>query len=434
MTLVAQDPKTVAVPNDSEVVLSVQGVSKKFCRDFKRALLYGVSDISQEVFGLRGDVNDTLRKQEFWALQDVSFELRRGEALGLVGKNGSGKSTLLRVIAGLIKPDVGTVKVKGRVAPLIALGAGFNPVLTGRENIYANMSILGLTKEEIGERFDEVVEFAEITDAIDAPVRSYSSGMAARLGFASAIFTEPDILLIDEVLAVGDSKFRGKCFQKLHQMLQKGVNFILVSHDSHSILSVCDQSIYLKKGKFMGAGDSSSVLLKYEHDLFFQESEKAPSGLTSLRRREAKYSTIQEVFFRDHSCKKIDYPQSGEETYLCVRTTSSEEVDDFGITFAIKGLGSGSETVLLINSLQDNKVINLEPGECEIRMKMPYLGLTVGSYIMDIFTKKQKLYHLDAIEGFRFDVKTQKRGGGRCLYYQPREWDVLPDHCPDTQL
>ena len=230
-------------PQQEDVVLSVNGVSKKFCRDLKKSLMYGVQDIASELFGVRGSENDNLRKKEFWALQDVSFELRRGEALGLIGKNGSGKSTLLRVIAGLIKPDKGTVEVIGRVAPLIALGAGFNPVLTGRENIYANMSILGLAKEEIDDRFDEVVEFAEIGEAIDSPVQTYSSGMAARLGFSCAIHTEPDILLIDEVLAVGDINFKQKCFRRLHELIQKGTSFILVCLNSQSILFGCRISL-----------------------------------------------------------------------------------------------------------------------------------------------------------------------------------------------
>ncbi|MEC4816626.1 MAG: ABC transporter ATP-binding protein, partial [Scytonema sp. PMC 1069.18] len=218
--------------SESDIVLSVHGVSKKFCRNLKRSLLYGVRDITSELLGLR-EKNDELRPKEFWALKDISFQLRRGEALALVGKNGSGKTTLLRIIAGLIKPDTGFVEINGRVAPLIALGAGFNPVLTGRENIYANMAILGLSNKEIDKRFDEVVEFAEIEDAIDAPVQSYSSGMAARLGFSCAIHTEPEILLIDEVLAVGDVKFRLKCSRKLSQLQNYGTSFILVSHNSY---------------------------------------------------------------------------------------------------------------------------------------------------------------------------------------------------------
>ena len=151
MTISISEQKVLDQPEDKEIVLSVQDVSKKFCRNLKRSLFYGVQDIASELLGIR-EKSETLRKTEFWALKDVSFELRQGEALGLVGKNGSGKSTLLRIIAGLIRPDTGSVEVKGRLAPLIALGAGFNPILTGRENIYANMAILGLSKQEIDER------------------------------------------------------------------------------------------------------------------------------------------------------------------------------------------------------------------------------------------------------------------------------------------
>lgn len=246
MTISITDKEVTKKSQDSQVLLSVKEVSKKFCRDLKRSLLYGVQDIASEVVGTR-EKSQRLRQKEFWALKDVSFELRRGEALGLVGANGSGKTTLLRIISGLIKPDSGSVEVKGRVAPLIALGAGFIPILTGRENIYANMSILGLSKKEIDERFQDVIDFAEIGDAIDAPVQSYSSGMAARLGFASAIHTDPDILLIDEVLAVGDIKFKSKCHRRLHELRQNGTSFVLVSHQPQSILNVCNQAVYLLK-------------------------------------------------------------------------------------------------------------------------------------------------------------------------------------------
>ncbi|MGL5878105.1 MAG: ABC transporter ATP-binding protein, partial [Xenococcaceae cyanobacterium] len=253
MTISIASQKTSEQRLDNEVVLSVEGVSKKFCRDLKRSLLYAVQDIATELVGIR-QKSEKLRRDEFWALKDVSFQVRRGEALGLVGPNGSGKSTLLRIISGLIKPDSGFVEIKGRIAPLIALGAGFNPILTGRENIYANMSILGLSKQEIDERFEAVLDFAEIGVAIDAPVQTYSSGMAARLGFACAIYTEPDILLIDEVLAVGDIKFRAKCYRRLAKLREQGTSFILVSHNSHSILSICESAIYLLKGKVVTVG------------------------------------------------------------------------------------------------------------------------------------------------------------------------------------
>jgi lipopolysaccharide transport system ATP-binding protein len=256
-----------AVSSKKDIVLSVQGVSKKFCRSLKRSMFYGLQDITAELSGLR-QTNETLRKEEFWALRDVNLQLRRGEAVGLVGANGSGKTTLLRMISGLIKPDTGSIWVKGRVAPLIALGAGFSPILTGKENIYANMSILGLSTQEIDEQFERVVEFAEIGDAIDAPVQSYSSGMAARLGFACAIHTNPDILLIDEVLAVGDARFRAKCERRLSELLSQGTSFVLVSHFFQGILNICQTAIYLSNGKLIASGNAREILDQYEQDLF----------------------------------------------------------------------------------------------------------------------------------------------------------------------
>jgi lipopolysaccharide transport system ATP-binding protein len=264
---ISEDIQTQISRTDDDVVLSVNGVSKKFCRDLKRSLFYGVQDIASELVGLRGSQLE-LRKQEFLALKDVSFQLRRGEALGLVGKNGSGKSTLLRIIAGLIKPDAGTVEVSGRVAPLIALGAGFNPLLTGRENIYANMAILGLSKKEIDQQFDEVIEFAEIGDAIDSPVQCYSSGMAARLGFACAINTNPDILIIDEVLAIGDIKFRSKCYRKLDELRKRQIAFVMVSHDLEAIYAVCKTAHYINNGTLNASGAIETVMQKYQEDIF----------------------------------------------------------------------------------------------------------------------------------------------------------------------
>lgn len=228
-----------------------------------------------------------LRKDEFWALKEVSFQLRRGEALGLIGSNGAGKSTLLRIVSGLIKPDTGAVRVRGRVAPLIALGAGFNPILTGRENIYANMSVLGLSTREIKKRFDEVVDFAGIWEAIDAPVQSYSSGMAARLGFACAVYVEPEILLIDEVLAVGDIKFKMKCHRRLAKLREQGTAFILVSHNPHSVLNVCQSAVYLSKGELLLSGATDSILRQYEEDLCLSGAEKA-EGMMILPEKNQK--------------------------------------------------------------------------------------------------------------------------------------------------
>ena len=191
-----------------EVLVKAENLSKKFCKDLKTSLWYGLQDLLP---GRHKDREETrLRPKEFWALKDINFELRRGECLGLIGHNGAGKSTLLKILNGLINPDAGQVTMRGRVGALIELGAGFNPILTGRENIYNNGAVLGFTRKEINEKIEAIIDFAEIRDFIDMPVQNYSSGMKVRLGFSVAAQMEPDVLIIDEVLAVGDIGFRHK--------------------------------------------------------------------------------------------------------------------------------------------------------------------------------------------------------------------------------
>jgi ABC-type polysaccharide/polyol phosphate transport system ATPase subunit len=221
-------------------LIEVSGLSKKFCRSLKRSLLYGMRDLAAEVVGLDAD-HSRLRTGEFWAIKDLSLEVNPGETLGLVGPNGAGKTTLLRILNGLIKPDEGRVTVRGRMQALIALGAGFNPVLTGRENIYVSASILGIPKNEVDRRLDSIVEFAGIPEFIDSPVQSYSSGMAVRLGFAVAAHLEPDILLVDEVLAVGDEGFQIKCVNRIGDLRLRGAAIILVSHNMHTISTYCSR-------------------------------------------------------------------------------------------------------------------------------------------------------------------------------------------------
>lgn len=245
----------------SEVLIHAENVSKKFCRSLKRSLWYGLQDMSTEALGRKGN-HDQLRTDEFWAVNNVSFELRRGESLGLIGRNGAGKTTLLKILNGLIKPDHGRIVMRGRVGALIALGSGFNPILTGRENVYVNASILGLSKRQIDAKIDEIIDFAELREFIDAPVRSYSSGMTVRLGFAVAAVLQPDILLLDEVLAVGDLWFREKCILRISQLLQRCA-VIFVSHNSPQIERICNQAILLERGSVKFAGLPLDALRLY---------------------------------------------------------------------------------------------------------------------------------------------------------------------------
>lgn len=267
----------------SDTLIKVEGVSKKFCRSFKKSLWYGMQDLGNELLGRRHGGNGELRPEEFWAVKDVSFELKRGEALGLIGRNGAGKTTLLRLLSGLIKPDAGRIEMRGKVGALIALGAGFNPVLTGRENIYVNASMLGLSKHETTAKLDEIIDFSEIEDFIDAPVQSYSSGMQVRLGFAVAAHLNPDIMLVDEALAVGDARFQRKCYDRIQNMQSQGTAFIVVSHNPYQIESLCQKTAVMHKGAMSSLCDGKQALVLY-HDLV--QKDLRPATTTAEVARE----------------------------------------------------------------------------------------------------------------------------------------------------
>jgi lipopolysaccharide transport system ATP-binding protein len=242
----------------AEIVLSVEAVGKKYCKTLKRSIVYGLQDMMRDTFGVRR--GNTLRPQEFWALDGVSFELRAGDCLGLIGRNGAGKSTLLKVLNGIFRPDAGLVRIRGRVGALIEAGAGFHPQLTGLENIYVNASILGMRRAEVNRKLDAIIDFADIGDFIHSPVKFYSSGMFVRLGMAIAVHTEPEILLIDEVFAVGDVKFQAKCFNKLGELRRRGVSFILVSHNLHHISGFADSVAVLEHGRLVEWGETMHAI------------------------------------------------------------------------------------------------------------------------------------------------------------------------------
>ena len=201
--------------------------------------------------------------QEFWALRDISFEIMKGETMGIIGRNGAGKSTLLQLICGTLTPTSGEVQVHGRVAALLELGAGFNPEFTGRDNVYMNGAIMGLSKVEVDERFDNVAAFADIKDFIDQPVKTYSSGMYVRLAFASAIHVDPDILIVDEALAVGDMFFQAKCMARMRRMMESGVTVLFVSHDIGSVKSLCNSCVFLENGNISNIGKADFVVNQY---------------------------------------------------------------------------------------------------------------------------------------------------------------------------
>lgn len=209
--------------------------------------------------------------REFWALKDVSFQVAKGETVGIIGRNGSGKSTLLQIICGILTPTAGKAEAYGRVAALLELGSGFNPEFSGRENVLLKATILGLTRQQIRARFDEIAAFADIGDFMDQPVKTYSSGMAVRLAFATAIHVSPDILVVDEALAVGDTAFQSKCLARIRKMQEEGVSILLVTHSTNTIIEYCDRAIYLKRGQMMADGFCKTVVEAYAADLVSEE-------------------------------------------------------------------------------------------------------------------------------------------------------------------
>jgi len=250
----------------ADPLIAANGISKKYCRDLKRSLRYGVADLWRELAGTRQRSN-TLRRDEFVAVEELSFEVRRGECLGLIGHNGAGKSTVLKMLTGLVKPDAGTIMMRGQVGALIELGAGFNPILTGRENIYVNGAVLGIPARAIDKLYPQIVEYAELQEFIDTPVQYYSSGMKVRLGFAIAINLKPDILLIDEVLAVGDPAFRLKCLNTMDHLLQNTA-IIFVSHSMPMVSRICTKILMLDHGNVVcHTHDVAAAIDQYHNTL-----------------------------------------------------------------------------------------------------------------------------------------------------------------------
>ncbi|MGH8558877.1 MAG: ABC transporter ATP-binding protein [Methylococcales bacterium] len=246
----------------SDTLIKVDKLSKKFCGSLKHSLWYGLQDIASECTGAGTRGKGELRQSEFWAVKNISFELRRGECLGLIGRNGAGKTTLLRLLNGLLKPDTGRIDLFGQVGAIIALGATLKPILSGRENIYVSAAVRGLSKRETDRKIDEIIDFTELGDFIDSPVQNYSSGMSVRLNFAVASALEPDVLLLDEVLAVGDASFRNKCYHRIAS-LRKSTAVIFVSHNMEQVARISSQVLVMDAGASVFIGSVDNGISKY---------------------------------------------------------------------------------------------------------------------------------------------------------------------------
>jgi lipopolysaccharide transport system ATP-binding protein len=408
---------------DKETVINVEHVSKKYCRFLKKSMYYGAVDIGKNVLGMSSK-SERLRRGEFWALDDISFEVKKGETLGIIGPNGSGKTTLLKLLNGIFWPDRGRIEVKGKVGALIELGAGFHPLLTGRENIYINAAILGMTRTEVDKKFDEIIEFAAIGDFIDTPVKFYSSGMFVRLGFAVAVHSEPNILLVDEVLAVGDKDFQIKCYHKIHRIRKSGTSIVLVSHNEYTIREQTDHCLYLDDGIVRFFGPSAEAVDVYMNEVLKSKSRdvtaEAIAGRIELQSQ--KKAQIISLKFFDRNMNEISFIESGQELNIVFECIIKEKLNNpiFGVNFYSDG-----DFLYCANS--DYESVTFEdflPGKVKIKISIPHLHLPTNNYRCSTIVAEESIANLVDWQdmSYKFVVGGAKKARGSIKL--PTEWKV----------
>ncbi len=316
--------------------------------------------------------------QEFWALKDVNFQIEKGDIVGVIGRNGAGKSTLLKILSQITEPTEGEVRIRGRVASLLEVGTGFHSELTGRENVFLNGAILGMTRAEIARKFGEIAAFAEMDSFLDTPVKHYSSGMTTRLAFAVAAHLEPEILIIDEVLAVGDAAFQKKCLGKMGEVARAGRTVIFVSHNMAAITSLCVRGIYLEKGRLKALGPVQEIVETYMRDAL------PPGQKSGFRRGEVRGSgrvkfTNLEVYSRD----RIAAPVVGEG--LTIRATYEAVEENLPIRFVVNVYDSSQVRIFALDSFTDRALPQVFPKTGTLVLEIPpHFALTPGRYQMEL--------------------------------------------------
>lgn len=418
---------------DNDTVLKVENLSKKFCRTLKRSLYYGTVDITKSMLGINYDTG-TLRKAEFWALDDVSFDLKRGETLGIIGVNGSGKSTLLRLITGIFPPDRGKISYKGRVGALIAVGAGFHPHMTGKENIYLNGTILGMTKKEINRKLEEIIDFADIGDFLEAPVNTYSSGMRVRLGFSIAVHCEPDILLVDEVLSVGDLAFRNKSLRKMNEFRQKAKAIIFVSHNLDHIRVLCNRVIIMDCGKLVYDGNTDEGLILYENRSKDQRvknlnKENNKNDYFRVRLVDGERVIYKDLGLLNMQNQKVEELQIGEPYKVYLDFAIHENCEELFFTLGI--IDEKKQTnCIWVKSNDGNKIKfnSLKPDNYKLVVTFPENHLGPGVYYINYVIRNAQTGELydKGKTNYSFAVKSANHYE-RGIILTKEKWDLLTE-------
>lgn len=350
--------------------------------------------------------------QDLWALRDVSFEVNRGEVIGIIGRNGAGKSTLLKILSRITKPTTGCAKIRGRVGSLLEVGTGFHPELTGRENIFMNGAILGMGKIEIERKFDEIVAFAEIEEFIDTPVKRYSSGMYMRLAFAVAAHLETEIVMVDEVLAVGDAAFQKKCLGKMGDVVNEGRTVLFVSHNMNAIQRLCPRSILLEQGKLVAQGDTASIVGRYLSETLSEQPSLSWIDMSHMNRRGTKEARVISVWYSscNEALKSKPYPLGPLEFKLKIFSDSDRTLGSLAVILYDK---NGTKLVNA-DTVSIGQTINLRQGHNTVRIRISELYLNPGEYVFGwwLANLMGKVYDFSDT-GFSIeviDVETNKLG------------------------
>ena len=364
----------------SDIVLRFDQIWKKFRRgeQMHDSLRDLIPSIAKKLFRLRR--HEELRDMEFWAIKDVSFQLERGEALGIIGANGAGKSTALKLLSGILRPDRGTISVSGRLSALIEVGAGFHPDLTGRENIYLNGAILGMKRKEMDRKLDEIVAFSELSEFLDTPVKRYSSGMYARLGFSVAAHVDPDILLVDEVLSVGDWAFQRKCLEKMEAFVKKGVTIIFISHNLQAVANLCSRALLLRKGSVVESGPPGQVIRRYL-------SEAVSSARGDVRDRTI---WIESVSIVDEAGKEADFFTAGDKASVIIDVRSNVREDALAVTLDFVN-GDNLSVFNTSSERLGHGVFAVTPGASKIFRYGISLHLVEGSFFLRVEVKNYRV-------------------------------------------
>jgi len=344
-------------------------------------------------------LHSRMRAEDFWALRDVSFDIPEGSSLGLIGHNGSGKTTLLKIVAGILRPTSGVVRQRGRLAALLELGAGFHPELTGRENVYLNASFLGLSRRETDAAYEAIVAFAELEDFMDNQVKFYSSGMLVRLGFAVAVHVDPEVLLIDEVLAVGDEAFQAKCLDRIRRFQRDGRTIVLVTHALDTVTKICDRAVMLHHGEVHAAGAPADVVREMRHVLL---GTNDPGFVPEEGTRQAEIASVELIWGSGASEIAL---RRGDPLTIQVDVRTNEPVADLDVDFAILD-GATNYPVLDARTSSHGISIDRFDGKKRVRFRIASFPYTPGKYWVTIGLSSQqtgRLYHVQT-QRYGFDV------------------------------